>query len=151
MFLLIQTGDLAQGQFVLAETMTGEATEKNASEHAANSFIKGILNSPFVNLPGVLASPSTYNYNFETSFTEGMRSKYFTLVTNSDSWLDLPRSAAFYGASIKIYVDQNSTFGLKVKPEYLLNKKSFTIEVGQLVELVCINDEAGFLGWYIRE
>ena len=147
MLLLIPIGDLEKGQYIFVET--SEATEEN--ENTTHVSIKGIFTSPFFPLLGVLTHASTYNYNFETAFTEGMRSNYFAHVSSSDSWLELPKSSVYHGASVRVYVDKNSTCGLKVKPEYLLNKKSFTIEVGQMVELMCINRESEFLGWYIIE
>ena len=147
MLLLMQIGDPEKGQFILVDT--SEATEEN--ENTTHVSIKGIFTSPFFPLLGVLTHASTYNYTFETAFTEGMRSNYVAHVSNSDSWLELPKSSVYHGASVRVYVDKNSTCGLKIKPEYLLNKKSFTIEVGQMVELMCINRESEFLGWYIIE
>ena len=121
------------------------------SVFADDALIKGILTSPWAPLLAVLTLPSRWNYKFETIFSDGKRSNYVAHVSTSDSWLELPSASSYYGASVRVYVNSTSTYGLKVETGYLLNKTSYTIAVGQMVELMCLNSDSGFLGWYLKE
>lgn len=121
------------------------------SVYMEDAIVRGIFSSPYAPLLGRLSLPSTWYYEFETLFTDGKRSNYVAYVTTSDSWLRLPNSSEYFGCKIGVFVRSNSTYGLKVETGSLINKTSYTIAVGQKIELECMNDSNGFIGWYINE
>lgn len=113
--------------------------------------IKGIITSPFKALLGN-GNSTTFNYYFETLFSDGKCSNYYASpAISSNSRLNLPNSVDYAGAKIKVYVESGATYSLIVMPTYLINKASYTIAKGQMVELVCIATDTTFIGWYLIE
>ena len=110
----------------------------------------GLITSPFLFLSGS-GNSSLFTFYFESLSTDSKRSNYYATVDFSNSYLRLPNTLEYAGATINVYVRSTSAYGLKVTAGYLLNKTSYTIAVGQMVELVCVSTETTFIGWYLKE
>lgn len=113
--------------------------------------IKGIITSPFKALLGN-GNSTTFNYYFETLFSDGKCSNYYASpAISSNSRLNLPNSIDYAGAKIKVYVEAGATYPLIIVPTYLINKTAYTIAIGKTVELLCISSDTEFKGWYLIE
>lgn len=119
-----------------------------------DATIMGVLTSPFVELLAIgSGSPLRWRFTFNSPFSEGKRSNYYANVIDAGSYLSLPSSdSAFYGASVRVFVTKTSTYPLSIDAGSVLNKStSFSIAVGQMVELVCVSTETTFIGWYLKD
>ena len=124
---------------------------EDGSSYQKNMRAIGLITSPFKALLGN-GNSTTFNYYFETLFSDGKCSNYYASPgISSNSRLNLPTSLDYAGATINVYVESTATYPLIIVPTYLINKTSYTIAKGQMVELVCIATETEFKGWYLKD
>lgn len=124
---------------------------EDGSSYQKNMRAIGLITSPFKALLGN-GNSTTFNYYFETLFSDGKCSNYYASPgISSNSRLNLPTSLDYAGATINVYVEATATYPLIIIPTYLINKTSYTIAKGQMVELVCIATETEFKGWYLKD
>ena len=67
------------------------------------------------------------------------------------SHLRLPNTSEYSGATINIYVLPTSSYNLGIDANYLLNKTSYSVSPGQMIELTCVGGDGTFTGWYLKE
>ena len=68
-------------------------------------------------------------------------------------WFALKTSKYFgvFRATINIYVLPTSSYNLGIDANYLLNKTSYSVSPGQMIELTCVGGDGTFTGWYLKE